>query len=289
MVMSDRIALLRSGELEQVASPREIYIAARNRLHRTIHRPHKFAEGRGARRDRHVPECSPGPLPCPTVPRCSLCARSAFASRQATRPHRLTELHGSLPSKAARSSLPRRERALANRVRRWPNIHRAYRHRDPLGDSGHDLEFEFSAADAVPVRPSEETRLMFSRAYRTAITVPPLAWVAVFLLVPYLLMFCYSFWSVSDVAGDRPLVDLRKLSRTPAPSPSTGRRCCARCGSPPASRSSRCCSATRSLTSSRFTPAQEKTCSINSSSFRSGSVTWCARMRGRRFSAPTAC
>ena len=39
---------------------------------------------------------------------------------------------------------------------------------------------------------------MFSRAYRTAITVPPLVWVAVFLLVPYLLMFCYSFWSVSD-------------------------------------------------------------------------------------------
>ena len=39
---------------------------------------------------------------------------------------------------------------------------------------------------------------MFSRAYRTAITVPPLAWVGVFLLVPYLLMFCYSFWSVSE-------------------------------------------------------------------------------------------
>ena len=39
---------------------------------------------------------------------------------------------------------------------------------------------------------------MFSRAYRIAITVPPLAWVAVFLLVPYLLMFCYSFWSVSE-------------------------------------------------------------------------------------------
>src|ERR1044071_322100 len=39
---------------------------------------------------------------------------------------------------------------------------------------------------------------MFSRAYRTAITVPPLLWVAVFLLVPYALLFCYSFWSVSD-------------------------------------------------------------------------------------------
>jgi len=39
---------------------------------------------------------------------------------------------------------------------------------------------------------------MFSRAYRAAITVPPLLWVGVFLLVPYALLFCYSFWSVSD-------------------------------------------------------------------------------------------
>jgi len=39
---------------------------------------------------------------------------------------------------------------------------------------------------------------MFSRAYKTAVTVPPLAWVALFLLVPYVLMFCYSFWSVSE-------------------------------------------------------------------------------------------
>jgi spermidine/putrescine transport system permease protein len=38
---------------------------------------------------------------------------------------------------------------------------------------------------------------MFSRTYRAIITVPPLLWVTVFLLVPYLLMFCYSFWSVS--------------------------------------------------------------------------------------------
>src|SRR5882724_2841124 len=38
---------------------------------------------------------------------------------------------------------------------------------------------------------------MFSRAYRTAVTLPPLICVTVFLLVPYLLMFCYSFWSVS--------------------------------------------------------------------------------------------
>ena len=38
---------------------------------------------------------------------------------------------------------------------------------------------------------------MFSRAYRTTITLPPLLWVAIFLLVPYALLFCYSFWSVS--------------------------------------------------------------------------------------------
>jgi spermidine/putrescine transport system permease protein len=38
---------------------------------------------------------------------------------------------------------------------------------------------------------------MFSRAYKTAVTTPPLLWVAVFLLLPYALMFCYSFWSVS--------------------------------------------------------------------------------------------
>jgi len=39
---------------------------------------------------------------------------------------------------------------------------------------------------------------MFSRGYRLAVTVPPLAWVVLFLFVPYLLMFCYSFWSVSS-------------------------------------------------------------------------------------------
>jgi spermidine/putrescine transport system permease protein len=38
---------------------------------------------------------------------------------------------------------------------------------------------------------------MFSRAYRAAITLPPLIWVTVFLLVPYTLLLCYSFWSVS--------------------------------------------------------------------------------------------
>jgi len=38
---------------------------------------------------------------------------------------------------------------------------------------------------------------VFSRTYKTAVTVPPLLWVALFLLGPYALLFCYSFWTVS--------------------------------------------------------------------------------------------
>lgn len=40
---------------------------------------------------------------------------------------------------------------------------------------------------------------MWSRGYRFSVTIPPLLWVAVFLLVPYALLFCYSFWSVSSL------------------------------------------------------------------------------------------
>jgi spermidine/putrescine transport system permease protein len=39
---------------------------------------------------------------------------------------------------------------------------------------------------------------VFSRAYKAAVTVPPLLWVTIFLLVPYALLFCYSFWTVSS-------------------------------------------------------------------------------------------
>lgn len=40
---------------------------------------------------------------------------------------------------------------------------------------------------------------MYSRAYKASISIPPLLWVAVFLLVPYAILFCYSFWSVSSL------------------------------------------------------------------------------------------
>src|SRR5579864_249099 len=37
---------------------------------------------------------------------------------------------------------------------------------------------------------------MYSRAYKAAVAVPPLVWVAVFLLAPYAFLLCYSFWTV---------------------------------------------------------------------------------------------
>jgi spermidine/putrescine transport system permease protein len=38
---------------------------------------------------------------------------------------------------------------------------------------------------------------VYSRAYKAAVAIPPVFWVTVFLLVPYAILFCYSFWSVS--------------------------------------------------------------------------------------------
>lgn len=41
---------------------------------------------------------------------------------------------------------------------------------------------------------------MYSRAYKSLVAVPPILWVALFLLLPYLLMFIHSFWAVQDGA-----------------------------------------------------------------------------------------
>lgn len=39
---------------------------------------------------------------------------------------------------------------------------------------------------------------MYSRAYKTLVSLPPLVWVGFFLFVPYALMFAHSFWAVRD-------------------------------------------------------------------------------------------
>jgi len=38
---------------------------------------------------------------------------------------------------------------------------------------------------------------MYPRVYKASVAIPPVLWVTVFLLVPYAILFCYSFWSVS--------------------------------------------------------------------------------------------
>ena len=39
---------------------------------------------------------------------------------------------------------------------------------------------------------------MFSRGYKSVVSLPPLLWVGIFLLLPYALMFAHSFWAVSE-------------------------------------------------------------------------------------------
>jgi spermidine/putrescine transport system permease protein len=39
---------------------------------------------------------------------------------------------------------------------------------------------------------------MYSRSYRAIVSLPPLLWVGLFLLLPYALMFAHSFWLVRD-------------------------------------------------------------------------------------------
>ncbi len=39
---------------------------------------------------------------------------------------------------------------------------------------------------------------MYSRAYKTIVSLPPLVWIGMFLLLPYALMFAHSFWLVRN-------------------------------------------------------------------------------------------
>ena len=59
---------------------------------------------------------------------------------------------------------------------------------------------------------------MYTRGYRSAVSIPPLLWVTVFLLIPYAILFCYSFWSVSPlqtIVHNWSLDNYRELLRNP--------------------------------------------------------------------------
>lgn len=50
----------------------------------------------------------------------------------------------------------------------------------------------------TPVTSYESPPPMYSRAYKTLVSVPPLLWVSLFLMLPYALMFAHSLWVVHD-------------------------------------------------------------------------------------------
>jgi len=58
---------------------------------------------------------------------------------------------------------------------------------------------------------------MYSRSYRAAVIIPPLAWVSVFLIAPYIFMFCFSFWQVRSqtIVHQWTLANYRQLVENP--------------------------------------------------------------------------
>jgi ABC-type Fe3+/spermidine/putrescine transport system ATPase subunit len=156
MVMSDRIALLRSGELEQVATPREIYsrpatsytaqfIGHTNLLHADVRHgtatcgalqwPTSLPDGAGLFSLR--PECirpaaaTPNPLTPPNPPNLNTNAAVRFSAKL-----RDQAFHGATELLRVET-----DAGLILTIRTAS--------RNP---SDAPLEFEFSAADAVPVR-----------------------------------------------------------------------------------------------------------------------------------------
>ena len=60
---------------------------------------------------------------------------------------------------------------------------------------------------------------MYSRIYKLTVTAPPLLWVGLFLLLPYILMFAHSFWLVRDgfLVHEWNLQNYHKLISNPLP------------------------------------------------------------------------
>jgi len=58
---------------------------------------------------------------------------------------------------------------------------------------------------------------MYSRTYKTIVSLAPLLWVGIFLLLPYALMFAHSFWTVRDsfIVRDWTLQNYAKLFQNP--------------------------------------------------------------------------
>ncbi len=58
---------------------------------------------------------------------------------------------------------------------------------------------------------------MYSQAYKRVISIPPLLWVTAFLILPYTLLFLFSFWQVraQSVVHDWTLANYREIFQNP--------------------------------------------------------------------------
>ena len=155
MVMSDRIALLRSGELEQVASPREIYSRPA-----TAYTAQFIGHTNLLKAEVRAGKVMTGILSWAT----SLPDGPALFS---LRPECIRFAGNNAPLIDSPSSTVRFKAKLRDQVFHGANELWRVECADgqvltlrtssrPLGEIGQDLQFEFSSADAVPVRPSQE-------------------------------------------------------------------------------------------------------------------------------------
>ena len=167
MVMSDRIALLRSGELEQVASPREIYsrpataYTAQFIGHTNLLKA-EVREGVAKTVTKTKPGALAWPTSLPDGPALfSLrpeCIRLAGIGKSESLPTTLPIGH----SPTVRFHAQLRDQVFHGANELWSvecadgQVLTLRTSSRPPGDDARNLEFEFSSADAIPVRPSEE-------------------------------------------------------------------------------------------------------------------------------------
>ena len=257
MVMSDRIALLRTGELEQVATPREIYrrpataytaqfIGHTNLLRGEVRGgiarcsslswraqlpdgPALFSLGRRTSGSSHQQRPPPTArcaceATCGTRP--SMAQPSFCKSNARTGRFFRADCQSRREAKRIGTRFSSRGRGCGSRISRTELAHVLARLQSGRHRSSTDV------GDRVPARPlSPDVLLQLLVGVR--------------------------------LAEHRALLDARELSAARHHRRRTGRLCCVPCGLPPASCCSRCCSATRSPTSCPFMPAPGRNCSIN--------------------------
>ncbi len=183
MALSDRIALLRDGALEQVAAPREIYAHPATAYTAQFIGQTNLLRGeiRGC-----IVTC--GALRWPTEEADGLVI---FSLR------------------------PEAIRICADGRRQTSEVKfRAAVRQQFYGGSSELLEVDCGNGQTLRVRVTARGPLtgehdfvfslpgvatpsfMYSRAYKSVVSIPPLLWVGAFLLLPYALMFAHSFWAV---------------------------------------------------------------------------------------------